>query len=83
MALDCSRAQRVPRQLCTALLNQLITGDEVGEGTQRLRTTALIWDLGTRLECRDRAFVRTRTEKHCGNKSIVAQLDSNLLPLGQ
>ena len=43
-----------------------------GRGEQRrgLRTKALIRDLGTRLECRQRVFVRSG--KHCGSKSIVA-----------
>ena len=52
-----------------------------GQGEQRrgLRTKALMRDLGTRLECRHRVFASTG--KHCGNKSIVAQPDSNLLPL--
>ena len=42
---------------------------------------ALMRDLGTRLAYRNRVVVRTG--KHCGNKSIVAQPDSNLLPSGQ
>ena len=54
-----------------------------GRAEQRrgLRTKALMRDLETRLECRQRVFVRTG--KHCGSKSIVAQSDSNLLPSGQ
>ena len=55
-----------------------------GRGEQRrgLRTKALMRDLGTTLACRHRVFVTTE-KKHCGNKSIVAKPDSNLLPTGQ
>ena len=44
-----------------------------GRGEQRrgLRTKALMRDLGTRLECR---------QKHCGSKSIVPQPDSTCYP---
>ena len=61
-------------------------GRNRGKQQQSLRTKALMRDHGTRPKCRHTAFVRTK--KHCGNlllrkNSIVAQSDSNLLPLGQ
>ena len=67
---------------CLQCVSIQIRGTE-GRGEQRccLRTKALMRDLGARLECRHRVFVRTG--KHCGNKSIAAQLYSNLLPSDQ
>ena len=47
-------------------------GEGWGEQRRGLHTKALMRDLGTRLE-----------SKNCGNKSIVDQPDSNLLPSGE
>ena len=56
--------------------------EDRGEQRRGLRKKALMWHLGTRLECRHGVFVKTvvRTEKPCGDKSIVTQPDSNLPP---
>ena len=56
-------------------------GEGRGEQRRGLGTKALMRDLGTRLECRQRAFVRTR--QTLWKKSIVTQPDSNLPPSDQ
>ena len=67
-----------------ALITLLDQGDEIGGRTtyRGLRTKALMRSLGTRLECRQTVFVGTEklygNSPFMGEKSIVAQPDSNL-----
>ena len=58
-------------------------GRSRGKQHRGLRTKGLMQDLGTKLECRRRVFVRnekTLCKFSSGEKSIVAQPDSNCYP---
>ena len=52
------------------------------EQRRGLRMKALMLDLGTRLECRQRVLVSEELEEHCGSKSIVPQPDFEPATLG-
>ena len=53
-------------------------GQSRGKKHRGLHTKALMRDLGTRLECRQRVFVGT--EKHCGKNQWSPRLATSLFP---